>query len=475
MIQRVKNSFRTRLIAMFLAAIVGSMAVMILGCNLFLKPLFINNSKKGMQKYSAEVCNALEQKASEEEIKELLGEINHAYVIKTTILSEDRVLLFNENGDGNQKLSKSMEYTIEWLQSYEIKEGYKKPFFMERYDSNDQIKRLFYVQKTQNGKYVIMNKAIKGIEQDMQLVSIFITGMGIAVAVVGVFITVYMTRPFIGQMEKMSRITRNMSRLNFDEKIDYHRQDEIGILADSIDEMSEQLKMSIESLQKDLESRKHLVRNISHELKTPITTIRGYAENMQIVASDNERIKRYAGIMVEECDEIDALIGEMLEMSRLECSENYEMEWITTEELFHKIIQKNQIQYPEVTIQYNIKTGTIYTNAQLLERAIQNYIQNAVKYRSAGTVVLVECRVDSDIVQISVTNEGNTIPKEELENLWDVFYKSDRSRKRNKSHGIGLAIVQQTAYLLGGGVDVKSENGYTTFSIWTPCRTQKDL
>lgn len=468
--KNVKVSFRTRIITMFLAAIIGCMAVMIIGCNLFLRPLFINDSKKSMKRYGAEVCAALESGAEQDEIKSLLDRINNAYMIQTVILSEDKHLLYNENGDGTQNLSKGMEHTIEWLREEESskKEAYEMPFFKERYDNNYQIKRLFYVQQTSDQKYVIMNKAIKGIEQNIQLVSLFITIMGITVAVIGAISCSFLTRPFTSQMDKISRITHNMSNLNFDEKINYHSQDEIGVLSDSIDEMSEHLKQSIETLQRDLESRKHLVRNLSHELKTPITTIRGYAENTQIVAAENERVQKYCRIMIEECDEMDSLIGEMLEMSRLECGDPYEKSQVNTQALFDRIIQKNRIQFPDSQIQYRTDACQIYGNAQLLERAVQNYIQNAVKYGKKDGMIAVEGKMIDRVYMISVTNEGKTIPQEELDNLWDVFYKADKSRKRNKSHGIGLAIVQQIAMILNGGVDVVSRDGKTTFRIWVP-------
>lgn len=470
MIRKMKYSFRTRIITMFLAAIIGCMAMMIISCNLFLRPLFINNSKNSMKKYGEQVSTAIGQGASPEEIKTMLSEINNAYVIKTAILSEEKVLLYNENGDGTKVLSASMERTIEWLRKQEMEKEYDKPFFRVRYDENDQIRRLFYVMKTENGKYVIMNKAIKGIEQDMQLVAIFITIMGITVAVIGSVVCSFMTKPFTSQMVKISRITRNMSRLNFDEKINCQRSDEIGILADSIDEMSQQLKESIAGLRHDLESRKHLVRNISHELKTPITTIRGYAENAQIVAAENDKIQKYCSIMIEECDDIDSLIGEMLEMSRLENSQAYERDWFDTKELFQRIAQKNKVQYPSASIQYQTENRFVFSNEQLLERAIQNYIQNAVKYGDAGKTITVEGSFSADTYRVSVTNEGSTIPEEELENLWDVFYKGDKSRKRNRSHGIGLSLVQQIAVCLDGGVDVQSGNGNTRFHIWIPAK-----
>lgn len=463
-----KKSLRTKVVLTFLAEIFGCMTIVILSCNLLLRPVFINDSKKSMERYGAEVCTALEQGKEMDQIIGILDKVNTAYLIRTTILSEDFRLLFNEDGKSSGTLSKSMQRLIGWIQEYEKEDNAKTSYFKERYDDNYQIRRLFYIKKTKDHQYVIMDKAIKGIEQDTQLITIFITIMGITVALIGGISWSFLTRPFTSQMEKMSRITKQISELNFEEKINYYSEDEVGVLSESIDELSERLKNSIESLQKDIESRKLLIRNISHELKTPITTIRGYAENTQIVAADNEKIERYCDIMIEECDEIDRLVSEMLEMSRLEDSESYEKTLLKTETLFESIHQKMQIEFPKRDIIFDAESCELAGNEPLLQRAVQNYVRNAVKYGTPGGKIQVNGRKKKSAYVISVVNEGNVIPEEEQEAIWDVFYKGDKARKRDKSHGIGLSIVKQIACLHGGGVGVESKDGITAFWIWLP-------
>ena len=464
----MKKSIRTKISVLFLCVIIGCMAIMSLGCDLFLRPLFIHDSKKSMKRYGSEVCASVENEDDMESIRILLDKINNSYLIHTVVLSADYNVLVNENGSGTGTISNSMQRTIDWLREYEAEEGMEEPFFRERYDDNYQIRRLFYVQKTKNGKYVIMDKAVKGMEQDSQLVLVFITIMGLTVAVLGCVFWNFLTRPFTGQMEKMSQITRDISRLNFDEKINYHSQDEIGILAESIDELSDRLRESIEKLQSDIVRRKLLIRNISHELKTPITTIRGYAENTQIVTEGNERVQKYCEIMIEECDEIERLVSEMLEMSRLEDSEANERTVIESKKLFDSIRQKAEMEFPGIEIKYQTEDCTMMGNEKLLERAVQNYIRNAVKYGKADGKITVSGSWDQENFRITVTNEGTDIPQGELDVIWDVFYKGDKSRKRDKSHGVGLSIVHQTAKLLHGNVGVSSQDGLTAFWICVP-------
>ena len=106
-----------------------------------------------------------------------------------------------------------------------------------------------------------------------------------------------------------------MSQLDFSEKVNYRSNDEIGTLAESIDHLSDKLRENIEQMQRELERRKALIRNISHEIRTPVTTIRGYAENTQIVGPENKKIMHYSDIIIEECDALDDMVKEILEFS----------------------------------------------------------------------------------------------------------------------------------------------------------------
>lgn len=468
----MKHSFRTKVVATFLLIMFGCMLILILSCEFLLRPMFINDSKKNMIRYAGQVQTAL--KENDDHIPGLLYRINTEYLIRTTVLDKKREVLFSEAGDSITS-SKSTIQLIERIDEYESEQEKEEAYFRERYNRDDQIRRLFYIVKTADGGYIIMNKAIKGIEQDVRLVTVFITIMGLLAAGLGSISWILLTRPFTRQMKKMSRITHAMSQLEFEEKINYESSDEIGLLADSIDGLSDHLKASIEELRADVERRKMLLRSLSHELKTPITTIRGYAENTQIIAGGNEKIQRYCTVMIEECDEIDRLVEGMLEMSRMESSEYVcETEERRSRELFDGLRMKAGMECPQADIVFHCEERMIRCNMILLERAVLNYIKNAVKYGRPGGRIRVDGSTSKDRFVISVTNPGNGIPKEEQSMIWDAFYKKDRSRTRDKSHGLGLTIVHQIALLHGGGVALDSGKEETTFSIWIPAGTCED-
>lgn len=463
----LKKSFRLKVAVAFLIGILGCMLAMSLMCELLLRPLFINDSKQSMQDYGRKVARALNR--GSDTIAELLQSINDEYLIKITVLDEDMQVCYAGYGDSSNPQAKNVRSAQKWVAGYleEHEEG--TPYFKELYNEEDRIRRVIHVRKSKSGYYIVLNKPIKGIEQNVQLVSRFILITGISMAFVITVLWSILTRPFVSQMEKMSRVTRKMSQLDFEEKVGYRSSDEIGVLAESINDMSDSLKESIETLQENLERRKILIRNISHELKTPITTIRGYAEHTQAMLPEHEKVSRYCDIMIEECDSIDRLVGSMLEMSRLESGETvYEMQQVNTKGLAEQLMKRVAVELPQAGVAADCEDGLLYANPYLLECALFNYLDNAVKYGKPGADIRLTGRREEERYVYTVINEGTPISEEEMEDIWDVFYKTDKSRKRNNGYGIGLSIVRQAAKLHGGGVDVSCENGKTAFSLWIP-------
>ena len=299
--------------------------------------------------------------------------------------------------------------------------------------------------------------------------SVFILLIGCTVAAMGTIVWSVFTKSFTDNMKKMSRITREMSELNFGEKINHKSRDEIGILACSIDTLSDELKNSIEELKKDIEHRKRLVRDISHELKTPITTVRGYLENIQVMTGENERLQRYCRIAAEECDEINALVEEMLEMSRMESDEYIcDKEITDTQTIAQTVKSKTDAEYPEQNISLDFGQARLMCNSVLITRAIMNYIKNAVKYGEKNKEITVSGAERDGSYVFSVANFGAEISEEEKASLWDLFYKNDKARKRDSSHGIGLSMVKRIAEIHGGEVSVTSKDGINTFYLSVP-------
>ncbi len=464
----MKTSFRLKVVAVFLVGILLSMFCLTFMSTILLRPIFISNSKNTMINYAEKLNENLS--SDKNVINGLLEEINTSYGITTHITDREGNILFSYSRSPVGVTSNNIgEKYRKYVSLYNKKDIDKNYYFKERTDLNDNIRKIVYIGQAKNGNFIIMNKAIKGIEQDIRLVSIFIMIMGLTVAVVGTVIWSIFTKSFTDKIKKMSIVTNKMSQLDFDEKIDYNGNDEISVLSESINTMSDELKESIRILQNDLERRKTLIRDISHELKTPVTTIKGYIENIQYITEEDKKLKRYCEIAVEECDSMDNLIQEMLEMSRLE-SDSYscDMEITDTLDIVSLINNKLDTEFRSFKFYTEFDKAYIICNKVLISRAVVNFIKNATKYGKAESEIQVKGKLKADGYYFSVTNKGRELTEEEKENIWNLFYKADKSRHRDSSHGIGLSMVKQIAKLHGGDVGIESGDGKNTFYIRLP-------
>ncbi len=464
----MKRSLRFKVTVSFLGAVMLLIFLIVTFSVIFLRPILIRDSAETIQNYGELISDVYV--GGSDTVRKTMTMIDSSHDIQTVILSEDMEVVdaYTEIYPNSMKLT----LVKSWLEDYLAAPETDEPYCIEIKDKTDDLNRIIYICPIPTGEYLVMSKVIKGIDQVVDIALLIIAAESILVGIIGVIMCIILTRPYITQMEKMSRITRKMALLEFDEKIGYKSNDEVGVLASSIDDMSDKLRMSIERLQMDVDRRKRLIRDISHELKTPVTTIRGYTENIQIMTQDNPRIQRYCGIMVEECEVIDELVSEMLYMSKLE-SDGYscEEELLDFTLLEARLKQRieNECAEGQVTIDFD---GTdVYANQVLTERAVLNYILNAVKHCTPDTHITVRGYAKGKSFIFSVENFGEELSEKDRELIWDVFYKIDKARTRSdKGHGIGLAIVRQIATLHKGKTYVESGNGKNTFYLELPLK-----
>lgn len=465
----MKKSLRTKVIAVFLVSVVMCMLLLNLLCGVFLRYIFIYDTRKAMVSYSAQIEKDMEN--GSRNMEEILRGLNDSYAVTASAVDREANVFFSHRHLIDDEVRQSYK---KWMALYEIKKHAKSDteyYFQQEKDDEGSVDKLIFVTKTKQDVFLIMTKEIMGIDQDIRVVTMLFSAMSIIIAAIGTVVWSIATRPFTTQIEKMSRITNKMAKLNFEEKINYSSSDEVGILAKSIDSMSDELKESIENLKEDLEKRKCTLRDLAHEIKTPITTIRGYTESIEYFCADNEKVQKYCNIMLDECDEVTALINEMLMMSLLESDEYIQQsEEIVASRLLHELMIRVGNEFAEEEIKAEFESAELLCNADLIERALLNFISNAVKYGEKGREIILQGKNEKDRYVFSVTNYGSAISDDEQRKIWEAFYKNDKSRKRGGGHGLGLSIVSRIAKSHGGDVDLKSEEGKNTFVMWIPLR-----
>lgn len=298
-----------------------------------------------------------------------------------------------------------------------------------------------------------------------------IFGLSSLFALVVALITVYfmsyeMTKP----LRQMSAATKSYSGGDFSARVTATGNNEMADLANAFNAMAKDLA-SLES------SRRSFVANVSHELKTPMTTIGGFIDGILDGTISDENRENYLRIVSDEVKRLSRLVTGMLNMSKIEAGELSlkprefdvaEMLFKTTVG-FEQLIEKKGIEIAGLD---KIEPTTILADEDMIHQVIYNLVDNAVKFTSEGGNIDFKVTADVQKVYVSIRNSGAGIPSEECGKIFERFYKLDKSRSYDvKGAGLGLYICKSIVEMHGGQIKVNSViNKYTEFSFWIPTK-----
>ena len=267
----------------------------------------------------------------------------------------------------------------------------------------------------------------------------------------------YVTRPVL----QISKVSKNMSELNFDWKCEECRTDELGVLAHSLNEMSKRLSAALENLQEanaklqaDIEHEKELEQAqldffsaVSHELKTPITIIKGQTEGMILNVGDYQDRNKYLSRSLEIINTMESMVQEILTVSRIKSSKVGLRKEIVN---FSDLLKREYALFEDLIIQKEIDWNeNIFPSLQivvdkiLIQKAINNIVSNAILYSPRGSSIYMDAFSDNGAVTFRLENTGVHIPDAEIPKLFDAFYRMEQSRNRKTGgSGLGLYIVK---------------------------------
>lgn len=288
---------------------------------------------------------------------------------------------------------------------------------------------------------------------------------GVTLAVAGV-VASFISKKFTNPILQLNDIANKMAKLDFSPKYRVtDTEDEINELGRSINTMSDKLETTIKQLQKsnielekDIEEkskiddmRKQFISDVSHELKTPIALIQGYAEGLiENVSTDEESRRFYAEVILDETNKMDRLVKQLLELMKLEYGKKeFNNEKFDINELINEVIRKCEVMLQKNNIQVEFESKKpiyVWADEFYIEQVVTNYFTNAIKHTEEignNKKIKITVKQLNDKMRITVFNTGKTIPEEDLTRIWGRFYKVDSSRNRQDGGtGIGLALVK---------------------------------
>lgn len=403
----------------------------------------------------------------EKQIVEISSQMNNDYRI-TIIDNDGSVLADSETGN-----PETME---NHKNRKEVKEAFQDGFGTKVRNSSTIKGSMMYAAYCSPTQHKVIRISIHhDVITDLMkmMVPSIAISLLLALSVAGVLTNKFansVTKPILEISHKLEGI--------YDEKIDFnfphYQYDELNIIARTTTDMSKSVQDYIRKLEKEKTIRQEFFSNASHELKTPLTAIRGYAELLQSgMASDTNMQKEFLGRIHSEVEEMTSLINDILMISRLETKElmpTKEMLCVKSVAEEVKKTLKPLADENNVSLEIHCCDDFVYMDRSHLQGILSNLMGNAVKYNRPGGFVQTDITMDSTSLSIRVEDSGIGIAKEDQKRIFERFYRVDKGRsKRVAGTGLGLSIVKHVTEFYGGCVSVESQSGVgSTFLVQLP-------
>lgn len=313
-----------------------------------------------------------------------------------------------------------------------------------------------------SGDLIFLRTNFESLEASSKISNNFLAFVGVLVTILGTFVMFLISRKFTKPILILEEIAKRMSNLDFDVKYEVNSKDEIGRLGTSINTLSEKLQTTItelknanNELQSDNERktqidemRKEFLSNVTHELKTPIALIQGYAEGLkENISDDAESRDFYCEVIIDEALKMNHMVKKLLSLNQLEFGNNVvELTRFDIVSLIRSVLNSTDILIKQKGIFVYFEPSEpcyVWADEYMIEEVVTNYISNAINHVAGAKIIEIKLVQKDDVVRIAVFNTGELIPEEDLEKVWIKFYKVDKARTREYGgNGIGLSIVK---------------------------------
>ena len=304
----------------------------------------------------------------------------------------------------------------------------------------------------------------------------FCAAMGIAI-VLTLILSVFLTRP----LKKMTVAADKMAAGNYHERLSVSGRDELGELAVSFNRMADAVEKAVSDLTEEARRKEDFVANFAHEIKTPLTSVIGYADRIYQKDLPREQVKKAAWRIWNEGMRLEALSFKLMDLTHLN-RQKFIFSTVSVRELFQDAVEEMEdgLAGQNIRIQYQTEDIYVRVDCDLMKTLFLNLIDNAAK--AECHVIEIEGRLDEseenkvDFCRIEVRDDGKGIPAEELSRITEAFYMVDKARSRSQhGAGLGLALVKRIVELHGGMMEIYSESQKgTTVSIRLPASGEVD-
>lgn len=470
---KIKNTLKSvRIKLFFTICIVITMIILLLVIvnNVVLEKFYLYNKTKTMKQIYKQINTSYNNELPYEKIEENLRVLSINNNLDILIKTDENILMLATD---NYKTDYADE--IEFFSNIKQKGEILRKLYQEKMidinivkENDTKINYIIVSAYLDNGYKLYMRTPTADLQESARISNNVLIVIGSAVIIISGIIASFISRKFAAPILELNSIAQRMSNLDFSQKYQVNdTDDEMNNLGKSINIMSEKLEKTIKQLtvnnselEKDIERkskidemRKQFISDVSHELKTPIALIQGYAEGLvENVNVDDESREFYANVILDEANKMDRLVKQLLELMKLEYGKrDFNNESFDIVALINEVIKKCNVMVVEnnIKIYFNCKNVIMaYADIFYVEQILMNYITNAIRYsKEVNGERKIEINIYLDAeknkIRVSIFNSGDNIEEKELQRIWGRFYKVDSSRNREKGGtGIGLAFVK---------------------------------
>lgn len=478
----MKHSIKRQMAGIFIGVMAGAFLLCGLVNALFLGKYYLNN-KKEVVISAYEVLNQGFRDGQEDE-KDFISDLD-------LLCSTDNISMFVMDSSGTPRLYTNRDYQILrqklynyifGMESRDITVLNREQNYVLR-ESRDYLTQADYLEivgTLDTGEPFIMQTALESIRESAAISNRFFLYIALAAVSVSSVLIWWLSRRISEPILELTDISRRMTELDFNAKFTSDVQNEVGVLGHHINQLSETLEKTISELKtannelkRDIEQktridemRKEFLSNVSHELKTPIALIQGYAEGLkECINDDPESRDFYCEVIMDEAGKMNTMVKNLLSLNQLECgSDVVSMERFDITALVRNVLNSSKILMEQKGIRLIFQETEeidVWADEFKVEEVVTNYISNAINHCEFDRVIEVKIQKGPDTVRVSVFNTGRPIPEEDLDRIWQKFYKVDKARTREYGgSGIGLSIVKAVMESLHRECGVKNyDNG----------------
>lgn len=497
------------MVLLMLAAVIGAIAVTWVLNRTFLEDYYLYSKMDMLDEVFHEVCGVIEQaeQEAEDQTENAEGKVEGSLVeefegwngettvgkkiikfselqkleldiqairndVSILIAQNSNAIFYSTNSSPNATIVYMLDRMLpKWYPGHKAEYNHYKKIksvdgIYDIYENYDMRTRTNFIELVWtdevNDIYVLIRTSVESLQANVDIANTFLAYAGIVVAgivSIGVF---FATKSFIRPVEELSDIAKRMSNLDFNVKYRVENHDEIGELGNSINLLSERLENTISELknannqlQNDIaqkvqvdEMRKDFLSNVTHELKTPIALIQGYAEGLKDnISEDAESREFYCDVIIDEASKMNKMVKKLLTLNQIEFGNDaVALERFDIVALIRAVLESSGIliQQNGIKVQFQQEEPVdVWADEYLVEEVVTNYLTNAIHYAKNEKVIDIRLVKLKNSVRISVFNTGEPIPEADIDKIWIKFYKVDKARTREYGgNGIGLSIVK---------------------------------